>query len=349
MRAFGEWEKQELLFLSLPHAGTDWREYLDEILASYEQFVAAITPFQKVALICPDEQILARFGKFKNAQLIKIDTDDTWIRDYGMIDVERGGEILSYDFKFNAWGGKFKSAKDDAVNGELAKILGANLKPVDLILEGGSIDFNGSGVMLTTEMCLLNDNRNPHLNKEQIDARLKELFGLDRIIWLKNGFIRGDDTDSHVDTLARFISPDTIAYASCDDPDDEHFKALNAMRAELEMTGFKLVPLPLPKAKFYCGKRLGCTYVNFIFINGALIVPTYDDANDELVIERLRAALPGREVIGVNSLVFVRQNGSLHCSSQNKYHAFAKQNASSERSEAKNKYAKQNVSSETAK
>lgn len=320
MRAYAEWEKQELLFLSLPHKNTDWQPYLEEILDSYEELAAAITPFQKVVLICPDESVFnSRFKKFKNVEFVKIDTDDTWIRDYGMIDVQEGSRAVSYDFKFNAWGGKFASGKDDAVNLELAKIFKSDLKRVDFILEGGSIDFNGHGVMLTTQTCLLNDNRNSKFSKEQIDAKLKELFGLEKIIWLKHGFIKGDDTDSHVDTLARFIAPDTIAYASCDDPADEHFEELNLMREELEKTGFRLVPLPLPKAKFFEGKRLGCTYANFIFINGALIVPTYDDLNDKLVLERLQKALPDHKIIGVNSLVFVRQNGSLHCSSQNRY------------------------------
>lgn len=371
MRAFGEWEKQELIFLSLPHENTDWKPYLDEILDAYERLVAAIVPFQKVVLICPDERIFEeRFAKFDNVEFVKIDTDDTWIRDYGMIDVEdfadadagsngknstsegaacceRGGgenssrraKIVSYDFKFNAWGGKFESSKDNAVNLELAKRFKSDLRSIDLVLEGGSIDFNGCGTLLTTEKCLLNDNRNSHLNKEQIEARLKELFGLRRVIWLKNGFIKGDDTDSHVDTLARFIAQDTIAYASCDDPNDEHFEELAAMKKELESTGFKLVPLPLPKAKFYGGKRLGCTYANFIFINGAVIVPTYGDDNDKIVLERLAQELPNHKIIGVDSLVFVRQNGSLHCSSQNKYSGASEaKQVSSERSEAENKY-----------
>ena len=320
MRAFAEWEKQELIFLSLPHENTDWKPYLDEILDAYESLVAAIAPFQKVVLICPEERIFReRFAKFDNAEFVKIDTDDTWIRDYGMIDVEDGAKIVSYDFKFNAWGGKFESSKDNAVNLELAKRFKSDLRSIDLVLEGGSIDFNGRGTLLTTEKCLLNDNRNSHLSKEQIEAQLRELFGLDRVIWLKNGFIKGDDTDSHVDTLARFISADTIAYASCDDPTDEHFKELAAMKKELESTGFKLVPLPLPKAKFYGGKRLGCTYANFIFINGAVIVPTYNDDNDKIALKRLARELPDHKIIGVDSLVFVRQNGSLHCSSQNKY------------------------------
>ncbi|WP_169973767.1 MULTISPECIES: agmatine deiminase family protein [unclassified Campylobacter] len=320
MRAYAEWEKQELLFLSLPHENSDWKPYLNEILDSYEELVAAIVPFQKVVLICPDEEIFnSRFAKFDNVEFIKIDTDDTWIRDYGMIDVENGDKILSYDFKFNAWGGKFESSKDNAVNLELAKHFKSDLREVDFILEGGSIEFDGQGTLLTTETCLLNDNRNSKFNKEQIEAKLKELFGLKRVIWLKHGFIKGDDTDSHVDTLARFISPDTIAYACTDDKNDEHYEELKKMKQELETTGFKLLELPLPKAKFYEGKRLGCTYANFIFVNGALIVPTYNDPNDKIVLERLAKALPDHKIIGVNSLVFVRQNGSLHCSSQNRF------------------------------
>ncbi|MBR8462054.1 agmatine deiminase family protein [Campylobacter sp. faydin G-105] len=319
MRAYAEWEKQELLFLSLPHKSSDWSEYLDEILASYEELIAAIVPFQKVVLIAPNQSCFERFKKFKNTQFVCIDTDDTWIRDYGMIDVQNGDKIISYDFKFNAWGGKFQSSKDNAVNRELVKKYATNLKEIDFILEGGSIDFNGAGTMLTTSECLLNDNRNANFSKDEIDVKLKELFGLKRIIWLEHGFIKGDDTDSHVDTLARFITADTIAYVSCDDESDEHFDELRKMHKELEKTGFKLLPLPLPKAKFYNGKRLGCTYANFIFINDALIVPTYNDENDKLVLDRLSLALPDRKVLGVNSLIFVRQNGSLHCSSQNRF------------------------------
>ena len=172
--------------------------------------------------------------------------------------------------------------------------------------------------MLTTTTCLLNDNRN-NLSKTELEDKFRSLFGIHRIIWLENGFIRGDDTDSHIDTLVRFITPDTIAYAACDDESDEHFDELKKMEDELKKTGFKLLALPLPKPKFYDGKRLGCTYANFIFINGALIVPTYNDENDEKVLNLLAKALPDRKIIGVNSLVFVRQNGSLHCSSQNRY------------------------------
>lgn len=319
IRAFGEWEAQELLMLSIPHAKSDWAEYLDEILDGYEELVNAVSKYQKVLLIAPNLSDFDRFKKFDNCEFLQVDTDDTWIRDYGAIDVERGSEVISYDFKFNAWGGKFSSSKDNAVNAKLFSKFGGVLQSIDLILEGGSIDFNGNGVMLTTTECLLNDNRNG-LSKTELEMRLKELFGLNKIIWLEHGFIKGDDTDSHVDTLARFIAPNKIAYAACFDESDEHYKELNLMKQELENAGFELVALPLPKPVIYNGKRLGATYCNFIFINGAVIVPTYGDKEaDEYAINALKNAIPDRDIIGVDSRVFVRQNGSLHCSSQNRY------------------------------
>jgi agmatine/peptidylarginine deiminase len=272
-----------------------------------------------VLLIAPNQSDFDRFKKFDNCEFLQIDTDDTWIRDYGAIDVEKDSEIISYDFKFNAWGGKFSSSKDDLVNKKLFEHFGTKLTEINLILEGGSIDFNGDGVMLTTTECLLNDNRN-RLSKDELEARLKDLFGLRKIVWLNHGFIKGDDTDSHVDTLARFIAPNKVAYAACLDENDEHYKELNLMKKELENAGFELVALPLPKPVFYNGKRLGATYCNFIFINGAVIVPTYGDKEaDDYALNTLKDAIPNREIIGVDSRVFIRQNGSLHCSSQNRY------------------------------
>lgn len=319
IRAFGEWEDQELLMLSIPHINSDWAEYLDEILDSYEELVKAVSKYQKVLLIAPNLSDFDRFKKFDNCEFLQIDTDDTWIRDYGAIDVRRGDEIISYDFKFNAWGGKFNSNKDNMVNKKLFEHFGTKLEEIDLILEGGSIDFNGDGMMLTTTECLLNDNRN-RLSKDELEIKLKDLFGLNKIVWLNHGFIKGDDTDSHVDTLARFIDKNTVAYAACYDKSDEHYEELNLMKQELETAGFNLVALPLPKPVIYEGKRLGATYCNFIFINGAIIVPTYGDKEaDEYAINALKSALPNKDIIGVDSRVFIRQNGSLHCSSQNRY------------------------------
>lgn len=319
MRAIAEWEAQEAIFLSLPHYNTDWNEYLLDIMKSYVELVKVLSRYQKVCLISPSKEDFEYFFKdIPNLSFYEIDTNDTWIRDYGAIDVESAGRIISYNFEFNAWGGKFQSSKDNSVNLELYKYFKGELKNIDLILEGGSIDFNGYGTMLTTTTCLLNDNRN-NLSKNELEDKFRSLFGIHRIIWLENGFIKGDDTDSHVDTLARFITRDTIAYSMCQDKNDEQYESLKLMEDELKKTGFKLLPLPLPKSIFYDGIRLPATYANFIFVNDALIVPTYADKNDEIVLNSLKKALPNLEIIGVDARVFIRQNGSLHCASQNRF------------------------------
>lgn len=320
MRAIAEWEKQELLFLSLPHYHTDWREYLVEALECYKKLVDEITKFQNVAIISPNkEDFKLFFGDNPRVSFYEIDTNDTWIRDYGAIDVVNGGRLISYDFKFNAWGGKFESCKDDAVNKELMKSFKGELKEVDFILEGGSIEFNGFGTMMTTTKCLLNDNRN-NLSKEKIEQKFRDLFSVHTILWLENGFIKGDDTDSHIDTLARFVGRNTIAYSACDDKNDIHYEPLKAMEEELKATGFDLIPLFIPRPVEFLGRRLPATYANFVFVNDALIVPTYgDERYDEMALCALKNALLDRKIVGVDARVLIRQNGSIHCATMNRF------------------------------
>lgn len=320
-QSIAEWSEQELLLMALPHENTDWKPYLDEILNAYEDFVKAVSAFQKVLLIAPDEQIFKqRFAKFDNVAFFKCPTNDTWIRDFGSIDVLENERLVSLNFIFNAWGNKFQSKLDNEVNSRLfSEYFRTELKDINLILEGGSVDFNGKGTMLTTTKCLLNANRNAHLSKNELEKKLKSLFNLEKIIWLENGFIKGDDTDSHIDTLARFIDENTVAHCICEDENDEHFTPLHLMKNELLKTGFKLVELPLPKPKFYENKRLAASYANFVFINNALIVPIYNDKNDERVCEILAQNLPQRKIIPINAELFLRQNGSLHCACQNRF------------------------------
>ncbi|ECQ6164940.1 TPA: agmatine/peptidylarginine deiminase [Campylobacter jejuni] len=320
IKSIPEWSEQEYLMLSLPHEKSDWNSYLEEILQSYKEFVKVVSEFQKVLLIAPKQGDFENFKDIKNVEFFKCDTNDTWIRDFGAIDIVENGRLKALDFTFNAWGNKFQSELDNAVNSKLFKEkFKERLKKVDFILEGGSIDFNGEGVMLTSSHCLLNQNRNSHLNKTQIDIKLKEIFGLKQIIWLENGFIKGDDTDHHIDTLARFIDKNTIAHCICEDEEDEHYLPLQKMKEELKKTGFDLVELPIPNPLYYEGRRLGATYANFVFINNALIVPFYKDKNDEIIAKRLSKALPSHKIIGVDARVFLRQNGSLHCSCQNRF------------------------------
>lgn len=320
IKSIPEWSEQEYLMLSLPHKKSDWKPYLGEIIQAYKEFVKATSEFQKVLLIAPNKSDFAPFENMTNVEFFICDTNDTWIRDFGAIDVLEDNHLKALDFTFNAWGNKFQSELDNEVNSKLFKEkFNEKLTKIDFILEGGSIDFNGEGVMLTSSNCLLNENRNSHLDKSQIEARLKEIFGLKQIIWLENGFIKGDDTDHHIDTLARFIDKNTIAYSICEDEEDEHYIPLQKMKKELEATGFDLVELPLPKPLYYEGRRLGATYANFVFVNDALIMPFYKDENDEIIKQRLAKALPKRKIIGVDARVFLRQNGSLHCSCQNRF------------------------------
>ncbi|MCR2063911.1 agmatine deiminase family protein [Campylobacter helveticus] len=320
INSIAEWSEQECLMLALPHKDTDWKPYLSEIIEAYRNFVRCASRFEKLLLIAPNDEDFAPFKEFKNVEFFKCETNDTWIRDFGAIDVLENGKLKSLNFTFNAWGDKFQSALDNALNDKIFKEkFQTKLEKCDFILEGGSIEFNGVGVMLTSSYCLLNSNRNKDLNKEKIEEKLKDYFGLKKIIWLENGFIKGDDTDRHIDTLARFIDENTIAYCICEDEKDEHYLPLKAMEEELMKTGFKLVPLPIPKPLFYEGRRLGATYANFVFVNNALIVPFYGDENDEIVRERLQNHIKNREVVGVDARVFLRQNGSLHCSCQNRF------------------------------
>ncbi len=320
IKSIPEWSEQEYLMLSLPHEKSDWKPYLGEIIQAYKEFVKATSEFQKVLLIAPNKSDFTPFENMTNVEFFICDTNDTWIRDFGAIDILEDNHLKALDFTFNAWGNKFQSELDNEVNSKLFKEkFNEKLTKIDFILEGGSIDFNGEGVMLTSSNCLLNENRNSHLDKSQIEARLKEIFGLKQIIWLENGFIKGDDTDHHIDTLARFIDKNTIAYSICEDEEDEHYIPLQKMKKELEATGFDLVELPLPKPLYYEGRRLGATYANFVFVNDALIMPFYKDENDEIIKQRLAKALPKRKIIGVDARVFLRQNGSLHCSCQNRF------------------------------
>ncbi|EAK0877585.1 agmatine deiminase family protein [Campylobacter coli] len=320
IKSIPEWNEQEYLMLSLPHEKSDWKPYLGEIIQAYKEFVRTASEFQKVLLIAPSKSDFVPFENMANVDFFICDTNDTWIRDFGAIDILEDNRLKALDFTFNAWGNKFQSELDNEVNSKLFKEkFKEKLTKIDFILEGGSIDFNGEGVMLTSSNCLLNENRNSHLDKSQIEAKLKEIFGLKQIIWLENGFIKGDDTDHHIDTLARFIDKNTIAYSVCEDEEDEHYIPLQKMKKELEATGFNLIELPLPRPLYYEGRRLGATYANFVFVNDALIMPFYKDENDEIIRQRLAKALPERKIIGVDARVFLRQNGSLHCSCQNRF------------------------------
>ncbi len=319
-----EWERQEGVMVAYPHGKSDWTCCLDEIKKSYKEIIKAISLYEKCLVVCDDiKSVKNELRDIINNNIIftQAKTNDTWIRDYGAIDVAIDDKIVSYDFIFNGWGDKFDAKLDNKLNYTLYKngIFSNKLIKQDLVLEGGSIDTNGDGVLLTTSKCLLNPNRNPTYSKKEIEKRLKGLFGIKKIIWLENGNLVGDDTDSHIDTLARFLDKNTIAYVKCYDKNDEHFKELDKMEKELQKTDFKLIPLPLPHPIYRNKERLPATYLNFLFINKALLLPVYNDKYDKKVIDIFENFYPKIDIIPIDSNTLIREHGSLHCSTMQRF------------------------------
>ncbi|HSO88238.1 MAG TPA: agmatine deiminase family protein, partial [Draconibacterium sp.] len=284
----------------------------------------AAAKFQNVLAVCDDvERVKSYFKSTQNIYFIQAESNDTWARDHGGITVLEDRKAVIHDYIFNGWGNKFDAGLDNQITKQLYDkgiFENCNIKTFDLVLEGGSLESDGKGTILTTSECLLSKNRNEHLSKIQIEQHLKENFGAKRILWLNHGYLAGDDTDSHIDTLARFCNEKTIAYVSCENPEDEHYEALLQMKKELqEFTDFegnpyKLIEVPLPYACFDTdGNRLPATYANFTIVNGAVLVPVYGVSQDERALEILQGCFPDRKVIGVNCRVLIEQHGSLHC------------------------------------
>ena len=323
-----EWEPQSAVQLTFPHADTDWADILDEVLPCFVEIAETISRYQPVLVVCRDvaaTRVLLKNAVPENLLLAECDSNDTWARDHGgitVLDSSTKQQPLLLDFVFNGWGLKFPADKDNLITGRLHEqgIFAAPLQHGGIVLEGGALESDGKGTLLTTAECLLSPNRNPHLSQERIEAHLKTVFGLDRVLWLHHGYLAGDDTDSHIDTLARLCSPDTIAYVRCPDPTDEHYAALQKMEAELQnfrtASGqpYHLVPLPWPDACFDSdGHRLPATYANFLIINGAVLVPTYAVPQDAAALDIFKTIFPNHDIIGIDCRALILQHGSLHC------------------------------------
>ncbi|WP_415407265.1 agmatine deiminase family protein [Sulfurovum sp. CS9] len=325
-----EWEKQRTVLMSFPHEETDWHNTdneadLEASLSPFIRIAQAIAYAQPVYIICKDKNnISSMFCSTRNMTFIEIPTNDTWIRDYGYISIKEDDQIKLLDFTFDGWGGKFEASLDNSVNNTLHKkgYMGITpLEKVDFILEGGSIESDGEGTILSTAACLCNTNRNGGLSKQEIEEKLHTHLGAKRVLWLDHGYLAGDDTDSHIDTLARFVNKETIAYVKCNDKDDEHFEALQKMEVQLkefktkEGKPYKLIALPMTDAIYdKDNKRLPATYANFLITNDALIYPTYNDKNDTNTGEIFKEVFSNKEIIPINCLKLIEQGGSLHCS-----------------------------------
>ena len=325
-----EWHMQDAVMLTWPHKETDWADKLTQVEPVYLDLVKAITQFQSIVIICHDETLKRHIINLlaQNQQsLTKITfviaaTNDTWARDHGpitLINDQKAPRVLN--FTFNGWGNKFDSALDNDINNALIEQLAiSNYQHLDFILEGGAIESNGEGCLLTTKSCLLNQNRNPHLLAKEIEDYLIDLFKLKKIIWLKHGHLIGDDTDAHIDTLARFAPHNQIIFQGCQDEGDPHFQSLNAMKKELQHCRnqcdlpFNLIELPFPAAQYGTNnERLPATYANFLIINKAVLVPTYQVAQDKAALALFIKAFPNYQIIAINCQPIIEQYGSLHC------------------------------------
>lgn len=323
-----EWEIQDGVLLAWPHEATDWAGTLDKVRPVFAEIIRQITRFERVLLATPQVSSTAEYLASAGVDLNKITiceipSNDTWARDFGPITVIYNDKPVLMDFGFNGWGLKFAANHDNQITKRL-KELGAlkpNLNTIGLVFEGGSIESDGLGTILTTAECLLSPNRNPQLNRSEIEQAMASLIGARRVLWLNHGWLAGDDTDSHIDTLARICPNNTIVYQACENPLDEHFETLKLMEAELKAfktpdgSPYNLVALPWPTARFdSAAHRLPATYANFLVINGAVLVPTYrDPEKDRKALELIGQAFPGREAIGIDCLPLLEQHGSLHC------------------------------------
>lgn len=325
-----EWVPQSAILIAWPESGGDFAPWLAEVERNYRDAAREISQRQSLIIACHDaahrqyiEALLAGHADMARLVFAELPYNDCWVRDTAPITVLKDGQALLLDFQFNGWGGRHDCTLDAQLAQNLIQtgIFGDTAQAsIPMVLEGGSIEVDGCGSLLTSKRCLLNVNRNPSMTRDQIESTLMERFDVRRILWLDFGHLEGDDTDSHIDTLARFCSPDTIAYTACDDPKDAHYIELELMHSQLaefvttEGKPYKLVPLPMPKP--ICaegGQRLPAGYANFLIINGAALTPVYDDPADVVALERLADCFPDRDIVPIDCRPLIHQYGSLHC------------------------------------
>lgn len=327
-----EWAPQCGVMLTWPHRFTDWAPILSQAESLYLEIAGHIAAHETLFICCYDAQHRQHIHDLLNSHQVDparvrlgiAPSNDTWARDHGPITIYRQEHARLLDFGFDGWGEKHPAVLDNRITRTLHQAGfygGLPLQSVDLVLEGGSIEVDGLGTLLTTRHCLFDGLRNRGRSRQEIEQQLKQLLGIERILCLDHGYIAGDDTDGHIDTLARFCDAHTIAYVSCDDPGDEHYTELRAMEQQLqsfltrEGEPYRLVPLPLPRPICNAaGDRLPATHANFLIINGAVLVPTYGDTDaDQVALQRLGECFPDREITGIDCRTLIQQFGSLHC------------------------------------
>lgn len=324
-RMLAEWEAQSMVQLTWPHKDTDWAPILHDITAVYRNMAREIAKREALLIVAP-ASLSAELGKMENASITSFTSNDTWARDHGFITVEEDQQLVLLDFQFNGWGEKFEAERDNAINRHLydqGLVKGAYEQHLDFVLEGGSIESDGRGTIFTTKCCLMAPHRNQPLTQQEIEERLKAWLGAERVVWLNHGSLLGDDTDGHIDTLVRICPADTIVYTGGDDdhPDlalmEDELKALRT----LEGQPYRLLKLPLPRPMYdEDNYRLPATYANYLVVNGAVLVPTYNQPDlDAEAMRIIGEAYPDREVVGIDCRAVVWQHGSLHCCTMQYY------------------------------
>ena len=327
MRIFpAEWAPQQFVQLTWPHADTDWAYMLDEVQACFKNIAREIAQRQRLLIVAPDiEDVRCQIAdevNMDNVTLVEIPSNDTWARDHGGITIFEDGKPVVLDFQFNGWGLKFASDKDNLITERLYRgghLFGELRNCRNFVFEGGSIESDGEGTLLTTSECLLSPNRNATMSREDIEKYLLETLGAKQMLWLDHGYLAGDDTDSHIDTLARLCPNNTILYVKCEDESDEHYEALHRMEEQLKtfrtLSGepYRLIALPMACPAYEDDERIPATYANYLVINGAVLVPTYGTDLDSVALEQVGKAFPEREIVGIDCQALIRQHGSLHC------------------------------------
>ncbi len=341
-----EWARQSGVQLTWPHEKTDWAPILKEVTECYIRMALEISLRERLIIVTPEPDKVSALLRERlpqraltNITLCEAPTNDTWARDHGFISLQTSMGHILLDFQFNGWGEKFPAELDDEICRRMMEqhmLNGQYENHLDFVLEGGSIESDGKGTILTTSQCLLAPHRNQPLTQAEIEERLKRYLRAERVLWLDHGYLAGDDTDSHIDTLARLCPNDTIAYVQCTDTQDEHYEELRLMEEQLQTfrtldnRPYRLIPLPMASAVYegqgvgsreqgaggreQGGMRLPATYANFLVINGAVLMPTYRDAaRDEQARRQLQLAFPKHEIVSIDCRVLIEQHGSLHC------------------------------------
>jgi agmatine deiminase len=328
-----EWSAHSATWLAWPNNRETWPTMLENVREIWIQMVCALAPHEQVYLLVNDQaaemEVAARLrsarAPMENVTLLKIPTVDVWMRDYGPSFLTRPSSdqpIAFNDWIFNGWGGKYKSyEEDERVAREIAGLLGVPVFEQPIVLEGGSIEVNGAGTCLTTEQCLLNKNRNPHLSRAEIDEYLKNSLGVRQILWLGEG-IAGDDTDGHIDDITRFVDPTTVVCIIESNPRDENYRCLQENFERLQSARdqddkkLSIVTLPCPDAVYFDGARLPASYANFYIANEVVLVPVFDDANDRRALSVLEDLFPRREIISLRCNDVIAGLGAIHCVTQ---------------------------------